>query len=444
VKEDVMELVYAGIGLVVGLVLGVWVGRLTAKTRGDQSAVISELKEDKTELIKQRGELELQLRTAEGRFKEAEARYEKEKENIAEQRRMLEETEKKFRDVFASLAQEALVTSKRDFLQLAEENFEKKRKEVDKTIQPLSNALDEYRKQTTELKTTLDRQQSLIGKLDDETGRLLDALKRPGVRGRWGEVQLRRLVELAGMQEHVDFEEQVSMEGEGGRLRPDMVIHLPNDRFVVIDAKTSADHYLLAQEMKTEEERQRELKEFARTVKDRMKDLGRKDYWMQFNRSPEFVIQFLNVESFFAAALEYDPTLIENGLEQGVLLSSPLSLMSLLLAVKQGWREEALQENAQKIAAQGREIFERLCVMTEHIDSLGRSLVKSMENYNSLVGSLERNVLPSARRIKELDITTTRELPTLDEKDVQLRRIQAPELRSGGDVGKLPSVGDES
>ncbi len=433
-----MELVYVGIGLVAGLALGVWIGRLTAKTRGDQSPVISELKEDKTELIKQRGELELLLRSAEGRIKEAEARYEKEKENIAEQRRMLEETEKKFRDVFQALAQEALVTSKKDFLLLAEENFENKRKEVDKTIQPLSNALDEYRKQTTELKTTLDQQQSLIGKLDDETGRLLDALKRPGVRGRWGEVQLRRLVELAGMQEHVDFEEQVSVEGEGGRLRPDMVIYLPNERIVVIDAKTSADHYLQAQEKKTDEERRHELKEFARTVKDRMRDLGKKDYWMQFDRSPEFVIQFLNVESFFAAALEYDPTLIEHGLEQGVLLSSPLSLMSLLLAVKQGWREEALQKNAQKIAAQGREIFERLCTMTEHIDNLGRSLVKALENYNNLVGSLERNVLPSARRIKELDITTTRELPLLDEKDVQLRRIQAPELLPGGESGTPP------
>jgi DNA recombination protein RmuC len=437
-----MELVYVGIGLVVGLALGIWIGRLTVKTRGDQSPVISELKEDKTELIKQRGELELQLRSAEGRIKEAEARYEEEKKNLAEQRRILEEAEKKFKDVFASLAQEALVTSKRDFLQLAEENLEKKRKEVDKTIQPLSNALDEYRRQTNDLKATLDQQQSLIGKLDDETGRLLDALKRPGVRGRWGEVQLRRLVELAGMQEHVDFEEQVSVEGEGGRLRPDMVIYLPNDRIVVIDSKTSADHYLQAQEKRSDEERQLELKEFARTVKDRMKDLGRKEYWMQFDRSPEFVVQFLNVESFFAAALEHDPTLIEYGLEQGVLLSSPLSLMSLLLAVKQGWREEALQENAQKIAAQGREIFERLCKMTEHIDSLGRNLVKAVESYNGLVGSLERNVLPSARRIKELDITTTRELPVLDEKDVQLRRIQAPELMPGGGSG-TPEGGED-
>ncbi|MCX7020886.1 MAG: DNA recombination protein RmuC, partial [bacterium] len=417
---------------------------LTAKTRGDQSPVISELKEDKTELIKQRGELEILLRSAEGQLEATKASLAAERKNLLEQRNLLEEAEKKFKDVFTSLAQEALTASKKDFLQLAEENFEKKRKEVDKTIQPLSSALDEYRKQTGELKTTLDKQQSLIGKLDEETGRLLDALKRPGVRGRWGEVQLRRLVELAGMQVHVDFEEQVSVEGEGGRLRPDMVIHLPNDRIVVIDAKTSADHYLQAQEKKTEEERQYELKEFARTVKDRMRDLGKKEYWMQFDRSPEFVIQFLNVESFFAAALEYDPTLIEHGLEQGVLLSSPLSLMSLLLAVKQGWREEALQENAQKIAVQGREIFERLCKMTEHIDNLGRNLVKALENYNNLVGSLERNVLPSARRIKELEITTTRELTVLDEKDISLRRIQAPELLPGGESGAPPDGDDKS
>jgi len=223
-----------------------------------------------------------------------------------------------------------------------------------------------------------------------------------------------------------------------------MVIHLPNDRIVVIDAKTSADHYLQAQEMKTDEERQLALKEFARTVKDRMRDLGKKEYWMQFDRSPEFVIQFLNVESFFAAALEYDPTLIEHGLEQGVLLSSPLSLMSLLLAVKQGWREEALQENAQKIAVQGREIFERLCKMTEHIDNLGRNLVKALENYNNLVGSLERNVLPSARRIKELEITTTRELTVLNEKDISLRRIQALELLSGGEAGPPPGGEEKS
>ncbi|MCD4734068.1 DNA recombination protein RmuC, partial [bacterium] len=297
----------------------------------------------------------------------------------------------------------------------------------------------EYREQTGALKTTLDQQQSLISKLDTETGQLLDALKRPSVRGRWGEVTLKRLVELSGMSSYCDFTEQMTVEGEDGKLRPDMVINLPNDRMLVIDAKTSADHYLKALETEDGDEQQRELKEFARTVKDRMRELGKKDYWKRFERSPEFVIQFLPGESFFATALEHDHSLIEAGSEAGVMLSSPLTLMSLLLAVKQGWKEEALQENAKEIAAQGRELYNRLYTMTEHLDRLGNSIAAAMGHYNSLIGSVEGRLLPAARKFKELEAASGKEIESPEKREIPLRSITASELRSSGDDGDIDS-----
>jgi DNA recombination protein RmuC len=463
-----MEILYAIGGLVIGLILGIWLGKLMSKSKAGNSdkeigriagleAVESELRQQNTELLKELGERELLLRSAEGRTKEAEATLTAERESLVEQRRLingraedliaaerekmteqkrlLDEAEQKLKASFTALAGDVLNRTNKQFLTLAEERFENKRKDVDKTIQPLTNALEEYRKQTSELKTTLDQQQSLISKLDTETGQLLDALKRPSVRGRWGEVTLKRLVELSGMSQYCDFTEQLTVEGEDGKLRPDMVIHLPNDRTLVIDAKTSADHYLKALETEDGDEQQRELKEFARTVKDRMRELGKKDYWKRFDRSPEFVIQFLPGESFFATALEHDHTLIEAGSAAGVMLSSPLTLMSLLLAVKQGWKEEALQENASKIAEQGKQLYDRLCTMTEHLESLGRSIANSMGHYNKLIGTVESRIVPTARRLNELDAATNKGIMPLEKREISMRSITVSELRPSSDDG---------
>lgn len=463
-----MEILYAIGGLVIGLILGIWLGKLMSKSKAgasskevEQTVIISQLQEQKMELVKKQGDLDIQLRSAEGKAKEAEAtltaereslskqrllinkgaddRIAAEREKMAEQKRLLDEAEKKLKESFTTLAGEVLKSTNDNFLRLASQQFENKRKDVDKTIQPLTDAIKEYRKQTSELKTTLDEQKGLISNLDKETGQLLDALKRPSVRGRWGEVTLKRLVELSGMSSYCDFTEQLTVEGEDGKLRPDMVIHLPNDRTLVIDAKTSADHYLKALETEDGDEQQRELKEFARTVKDRMRELGKKDYWKRFDRSPEFVIQFLPGESFFATALEHDHTLIEAGSAAGVMLSSPLTLMSLLLAVKQGWKEEALQENASKIAEQGKQLYDRLCTMTEHLENLGRSIANSMGHYNKLIGTVESRIVPTARRLNELDAATNKVIMPLERREISVRSITASELLPPNDNDRAGS-----
>ncbi len=435
-----MEVLYVGIGLVVGLALGIWIGRLTAKSRGDQSPVISELKEDKTELIKQRGELELQLRSAEGRIKEAEAKYEKEKENIAEQRRMLEETEKKFREVFQALAREALSNSNRDFLQLAEEKLKGR-------TEPLTKKLEEYRELSEKIIKDYGSVDNQLKTLDQQTRQLVDALKRPQPRGRWGEVQLHRLVELAGMSAYSDFDEQITIfnEGAGGRYsRPDMVINLPDDRVIVIDSKTSADHYLRASESESDKDRNAELVAFAGNVKGRMKELSEKGYHNCFSRTPEFVVQFMPNEAFFAAALEIDRDLIEWGFENGVILASPTSLMALLLAVAQGWKEDKLKETVKQIADEGRSLYDRLCVIAEHLDRLRSNLNNSVNSYNAFVGSVQTRLLPSARKLRDLGASTSKVLPDLRPINVRPNQPQAPELLSGGESGPPPGGGDES
>lgn len=465
-----MEILYAIGGLVIGLILGIVIGKLMSKSKAGASdneigriagleAVESELRQQNMELVKERGEWELLLRSAEGKTKEAEATLTAERESLTEQRRLinnraedliaaerekmqeqkrlLDEAEQKLKASFTALAGDVLNRTNKQFLTLAEERFESKRKDVDKTIQPLAEAIKEYREQTGALKTTLDQQQSLISKLDTETGQLLDALKRPSVRGRWGEVTLKRLVELSGMSSYCDFTEQFSVRGtEGNLLKPDMVVHLTEKRTIVIDAKASADHYLKALEAESAEERQKELKEFSRTVRDRLKDLSKKSYSEQFERSPEFVILFIPSESFFAAALENDIDLIEYGWKNKVLLASPTTLMSLLLATRQGWKEEALQENARKIAVQGKLLYNSLRKMTEHLNNLGGSLDSSMKHYNKLIGSVEGNIFPKARELKKLEAFSGEEIQSLNLREISPRYITKPEL--------LPSNDDDS
>jgi len=464
-----MELLYAGVGLLIGLILGIVIGKLMNKSKAgasskevEQTVIISQLQERKMGLVKERGELELLLRSAEGKVEKAEATLTAERESLVEQRRLinsraedliaaerdkmteqkrlLDEAEQKLKASFTALAGDVLNRTNKQFLTLAEERFENKRKDVDKTIQPLAEAIKEYRKQTGELKTTLDQQQSLISKLETETGQLLDALKRPEVRGRWGEVTLKRLVELSGMSSYCDFTEQHSVHGtEGNLLKPDMVVHLTENRSIVIDAKASADHYLKALKAESADERQKELKEFSRTVKDRLKDLSKKSYSEQFERSPEFVILFIPSESFFAAALENDIDLIEYGWKNKVLLASPTTLMSLLLATRQGWKEEALQENARKIAVQGKLLYNSLRTMTEHLNNLGGSLDSSMKHYNKLIGSVEGNIFPKARELKKLEAFSGEEIQSLNLREISPRYITKPELLPPSDDGDIDS-----
>jgi DNA recombination protein RmuC len=242
--------------------------------------------------------------------------------------------------------------------------------------------------------------------LQRETSNLVKALGSPGVRGRWGEVQLRRVVEIAGMLQHCDFEQQVHQAGEGGALRPDMVVRLPGGRSVVVDAKTPLTAYLEAMGAPDEATRKLKMAEHARSVRDHMVSLGKKAYWEQFQPAPEFVVLFLPGENFYSAALEQEPALIEKLTpENRVVLATPTTLIALLHAFAYGWRQEALAENAQAISALGRELHERLATMTEHFGKVGGSLASAVENYNKTLNSLDTRVLVSARKFEELKAT---------------------------------------
>ena len=268
--------------------------------------------------------------------------------------------------------------------------------------------------------------------LQTETRRLVDALKRPGVRGRWGELQLKRVVELAGMLEHCDFEEQQTIGSDDRRVRPDVIIQLPGGKQIVVDAKVPLDAYLRALEAPDEAARQALLLEHARQVRTHLAQLGAKGYFSEVRSSPEFVVMFLPGEMFFSAALEQDPGLIEYGVERKVIPASPTTLIALLRAVAYGWQQQAMEDNAKKISELGRSLYDSTRVLGEHFGELGSRLKSSVDAYNRAVGSLEGNVLIKARRFKELQATTgAEEIAPLESIDRVPRMLQARELTDG-------------
>jgi DNA recombination protein RmuC len=362
------------------------------------------------------------------------------------------------RDTFQSLAADALNTNRSAFLDLARTSFEgfqkeatlqfdSRQKAIDGLVQPIADTLKkvdgklaEAERDRIEAYARLTEKVSALGSTADSLSR---ALRTPAVRGRWGEMQLRRVVEIAGMLQRCDFDEQPPLQGDNGRLRPDLIVHLPGSKQIVVDAKSPLEAFLDAQDASDEDVRVARLQAHARQVRDHMDRLGSKAYWEALVTSPEFVVMFLPGETLFSTALQHDIRLIEYGLDQRVLLASPITLIALLTTVAHSWRQEALTENFREVAALGRELYERLATFSGHLNEVRKKLDGAVQSYNQAAGSFESRVLVTARRMKDLNVTTAEELPpaeTIDTVPRVLRQIGLmglPDDAATEDVGSI-------
>lgn len=352
------------------------------------------------------------------------------------------------KESFAALAQDALRGNSEQFMQLAQSKLSEQQKqaahtlesrklEVEQLVKPISDALSRFQQQVQQLETQREGSYSGITEqlkmlasahqeLRNETSRLVGALKTPIHRGRWGEVQLRRVVELAGMVEHCDFDEQPTYSTEEGRQRPDLIVHLPGGREIVVDSKVSLTAYLEASAAESDAERLEKLKQHAAQVKAHVVRLSSKAYWQQLDATPEFVVAFLPGESLLSAALQHDGSLIEFGAEQRVVLATPTTLIALLKAVAYGWRQEQIQKNAQEISALGRLLYDRLAVMYEHFNSLRKNLDGSVNAFNKMVGTMETRVMVSARKFRELGAAGGDDIETIEPIESSPREMTEP------------------
>jgi DNA recombination protein RmuC len=401
---------------VAALLAGSLLGFLIAQVRSDQRI----------------GQLRVDLEAARVRL-ESETRLD------AERIALLEESEERLRSAFSSLAGQTLRDNSEMFLRLAREalgrdqvvaqaSLKEREAAIAQLVAPLRIALEkteaqvhalerERRDAFSSLRTQIEALTEGQSLLQRETRNLVTALRRPEVRGRWGELTLRRLVELAGMTEHCDFTEQLQVVGDDGALRPDLVVHMPDARDLVVDVKTPLDAYLEALESTTEEGRLFQLRRHAQHVETRVRQLASKNYWAQFERSPEFAVLFLPGDQFLAAALAERADLLETALKQNVIIATPSTLIALLKTVAYGWRQSAVAQNAAIIRELGQELYRRLGNFTGHLGRAGARLGAAVEAYNAAVGSLERQVLPQARRFTDLGVTADAPLPALETVD---------------------------
>jgi DNA recombination protein RmuC len=333
---------------------------------------------------------------------------ERHKTALGATQQLLDKADSRLRDTFQSLAADALKDNRTAFLDLAKTSFAAFQQPIAETLKKVDSRLTETEHERVAAYSRLAEQVAALG---STTHTLSRALRTPAVRGRWGEMQLRRVVEIAGMLQRCDFDEQPPLVGDNGRLRPDLIVHLPGGKRIVVDAKAPLDAFLDAQETADDDVRATKLLGHARQVRDHMDKLGSKAYWEALGDSPEMVVMFLPGETLFSAALQHDLTLIEHGLRQQVLIASPITLIALLTTVAHTWRQEALADNYREVARLGREFYERLALFAERLDDVRKKLDGAVQAYNEAAGSFEARVLVSARRLKELDVTTAGELP---------------------------------
>ena len=358
----------------------------------------------------------------------------------------LKESREQLKESFSALSKHALDANNESFLQLAQQklglfetraqaNLSEKEKAIETLLKPMSEALNKTEKQISEIEK--ERKQaygSIVEQLksvneaqhglQSETEQLVRALRRPEVRGQWGELTLKRLAELAGMVNHCDFEEQAHASVEDGRnMRPDMIVRMPEKRELIVDAKTPLDAYLTAIQSDSQQEQEAHLKHHARKVRERMKELASKAYWSQFKQSPDFVILFIPGEQFLTSALDHDDKLLEDAFANRVILATPTTLVALLRSVAYGWQQASISENAEHVRDLAQDLYKRLHSFCSHLQKVGKNLDDSVANYNKAIGSLERQVLPGARKFTELGIQAKEELPLIDEIEKKARDI---------------------
>jgi DNA recombination protein RmuC len=410
---------------------------------GEQAQRIPILEAALTEKDRLQSTLQLQLAELQADHARIQTQLINEQKNTEEKLTALKEAGSELKQAFQALASETLKANSQIFLQVATNTLERfhvqsqadldqRRQAVEEMVRPLAASLQRY---DQEIRTIEQHRQEAYARLTQqveglsgsqlklitETGRLVKALRVPQVRGRWGEMTLRRVVELAGMNKHCDFAEQPGLETDGGRLRPDLIVYLPGGKLMVIDAKAPLQSYLDALDATSDEERTRHLSAHARHIRTHMQQLSAKTYWGQFAQTPEFVVLFLPGESFFSAALEQDAQLIETGVNQRVILATPTTLIALLRAVAYGWQQQTLTDNALAISLLGKDLHERIATMVGHLQELGRGLQRSVVHFNRTVGALENRVLVTVRKFQDLGISVKQAIPSLEGVEEQPR-----------------------